>query len=115
PGGSVLARFDLRFTRTDPGNTTLASLFLVPHTAVLPASVQTVQLSVVGIFADGRILNLTAATAGTTYVNGNTNVATVDSNGLVTAVAGGSTTVSATNQNRTVASQVKVERLPVLI
>ena len=113
-GGSVLTRFDLRYTPADPGTTALTSLFLVPQTAVLPVSAQTVQLSVGGIFADGRIFNLTDATTGTTYVSGNAIVATVDSRGLVTAVAGGSATISATNRNKTAASQVKVERPLVL-
>jgi hypothetical protein len=54
----------------------------------------TEQATVVGNFAQATGVTLTGAV--TNWISNNTNVLTVDGNGLITAVGGGSTTISAT-------------------
>jgi PKD repeat protein len=110
PGGSTVSSLDVSLTKADPGGATLLSLFVAPLSVVIPADQPTAQLSVGGHFADGRILNLTAASAGTTYVSGNPAVATAGKGGLITAVAGGTTGIVASNRDQVATAEVRSER-----
>ncbi len=81
--------------------------------SVLPASlifteVGTGALAVTGHYSDGSTQNLTASTTGTTYQSSNADVATVDAGGVVTAVANGTATITATNGGNTATASVLV-------
>ena len=67
PDGSVLARAS--FTLEDPDLTprALTRLLVAPETATLTPSSLQAQLSVGGVFNDGRTYNLTTGASGTTY------------------------------------------------
>ena len=59
---------------------------------------ETVQLTAVVFFADGTSANENLPSQGIYWASGNTNIAAVDTNGLVTAVARGSVSISALNE-----------------
>ena len=86
----------------------LQSLSVVPTAIDFTATVATRQLTVTGEFTDGTSLDLTAASAGTTYESDNANVASVSAGGLVTAVADGSATITARNSGKNATAQVTV-------
>lgn len=75
-------------TGCDP---TVESISVVPATATLPASA-TQQLTVIANQADGGVQDVTRTA---TYTSSDPAVATVDSNGVVTAVGGGTATITA--------------------
>jgi hypothetical protein len=54
-------------------------------------------MGVGGIYSDGVQRNITSSTDGTTYVSGNENVVTVNSEGKVTAQGSGTTTITVRN------------------
>jgi hypothetical protein len=58
------------------------------------------RLLVQGHFADGTISDLSAAATGTTYINSTPAVASIDADGLVTAIEPGRTLISARNEGR---------------
>lgn len=66
----------------------------------------TAQLSVTGYYSDGETDNLTPSSKGTSYMTSASNIATISSEGLVTAIAAGTAIVTATNQ--TVSAPVTV-------
>ncbi len=113
--GARLASFELRL-RPPPAMGTLAlhALILAPEPAVILANRRTLQLSVGGFFSDGTILNLTPSSRGTRYASGNPIVATVDAEGLVTALAGGVTTVTISNGSVRASLRGHVDLPPVL-
>jgi uncharacterized repeat protein (TIGR01451 family) len=57
------------------------------------------QLAVRGVFSDGVERTLTPANVGTSYFSANTNVATVDRNGVVTARGDGYASIMVSNAN----------------
>ena len=61
-----------------------------------------------GTFSDSMVRDLTAASTGTTWLSSNPGVVTVDADGWLTPVAGGSATVTATNGTRSVPVAVTV-------
>ncbi len=75
----------------------LAALRLDPGEDILLSGGSIQQLSVTGLQYDGSESNLTAAATGTGYDSSEPSVATVNSDGLVTAFAAGMTTITATN------------------
>ncbi len=62
-------------------------LWKVPADTENPQSYEQEQLDVDGLFSDGIVRDISASSAGTRYVSGNEKVVTVDSEGLVTAIA----------------------------
>ena len=75
-----------------------ARLLLQAPAAELAGAGETAQLIATGIFPDGLTGDLTPAVSGTAYSSSNTAVATVDPEGLVTAVAGGTVLISALHE-----------------
>jgi len=73
------------------------SLGITPATLSFTAAGQTAQLVVTATYPDGATGNVTAAGAGTNYTTSNPAIATVDANGLVTAVASGTVVIQVTN------------------
>ncbi len=64
-------------------------------------------------FPDGSVRIISAKVYGTTYVSRNTDVATVDANGMVTAVGSGETTIVARNGERETEATIVVKiKLP---
>ena len=61
--GRTLARIELAVVPPDAGGATPESLFLVPDRLLIPEDTTTAQLAVGGVFADGRIFNLTSSVA----------------------------------------------------
>ena len=111
-------------THTASGRTATANVFVVVGSvaptlvsiAVTPASSTlapgaTQQLTVTGTYSDSSTANLTA---GSTFVSASPGVATVSAGGLVTAVAVGSTTITATHtaSGRTATSSVSSPQQP---
>ncbi|MBA1443923.1 MAG: S8 family serine peptidase [Chromatiales bacterium] len=113
-GGRLLDRFDLELSLPDIGDTELVSLFVAPEEMTIPADGQTAQISVGGQFSNGLSLNLTGSSSGTQYSPLGTTVATVDTEGLVTAVAGGRTTVQVSNAGRGADVGIDVQQPPAL-
>ncbi len=59
------------------------------------------QLLIMGAYSDGHDRNLTLGSTGTTYVSSKPNIVTVNSDGLVTAVATGQAEITVTNSGKT--------------
>lgn len=74
-----------------------SSLTVAPATVSLTAAGQTVQLVVTAHYPDNSTKDVSAAAAGTNYTTSNAAIASVGPNGLVTAVAGGTVVIQATN------------------
>jgi len=70
---------------------TLSSIAVTSANSSIPAGVST-QLTATGTFSDGSTFNLTGQV---TWSSSNTSVATVNSNGLATAVGAGTVTITA--------------------
>ncbi|RLJ18333.1 hypothetical protein DJ031_11780 [bacterium endosymbiont of Escarpia laminata] len=113
-GGRLLDRFDLELSLPDIGDAELVSLFVAPEEMTIPADGQTAQISVGGQFSNGLSLNLTGSSSGTQYSPLGTAVATVNVEGLVTAVAGGRTTVQVSNAGRGADVGIDVQQPPAL-
>jgi hypothetical protein len=78
----------------------LASLFVSPASIAFSGSGKTSQLVVTGLYVGGATADLTASSSGTSYISDDPAVATVDSDGLVTAVSDGTARITATNSGR---------------
>lgn len=74
-----------------------ALLTLTPGDATLTAPAQTLALAVTATYPDGSTGDVTAGSEGTNYSTTNAAVATVGTNGVVTAVASGRVVILATN------------------
>jgi len=75
------------------GNNDLASFTITPlNTSIKPAATQ--QFSASGVFGDGSTRDITSTA---TWASSNPAIATIDASGLATAVALGSTTITATD------------------
>ena len=68
---------------------------------------QQVNLSIQGTLSDASVVDLTRSSR-TSYSSGNTSIATVDANGVVTAVGPGTTTVSIANGGQSAAVSITV-------
>lgn len=86
---------DITFEFTTPIPQTLA-LTAGATTLFQPAAVTS--LTVMASYADGPPQNVTLASRGTTYLSTNPAIATVDANGLVTAVRSGTVLIRASNE-----------------
>ncbi len=85
-----------------------ATLTLNPPTPTLTVSGATVPLTATAIFSDSSTTDVTLAVEGTNYTSSNSGIATVNSNGLVTAVASGTVLISALNEGALGLLQVQV-------
>ena len=74
-----------------------ASLSLTPASPSFTNAGQTVQLLVTAVNPDASTRNVTAASTGTNYTSSNPAIASVNADGLVTAVASGTVVIQATN------------------
>jgi len=74
-----------------------ASLSITPANPSFSAAGQTAQLLVTATYPDNSTRNVTAGNTGTNYTTSNSAIATVNANGLVTAVASGTVVIQATN------------------
>jgi len=91
--GPMVLYIDNVYFYTAGGSPTLSSIAISPDpVSVAPAGTQ--QLTVTGTYSDASMANLTA---GSTFLSGNTGVATVSGAGLVSGVAVGTTTIIATH------------------
>ncbi|HMD96237.1 MAG TPA: carboxypeptidase regulatory-like domain-containing protein [Terriglobia bacterium] len=87
--------------------TTLTTAGQTVHLAVF-ATYPTPSPADVTQFDYGTLESVTAAGSGTMYISSNPSVATVDSNGTVTAVGSGNVTITATNEGVLAAIQFQV-------
>lgn len=85
-----------------------ASLALNPPTPILTAPGATLPLTATAIYSDSSTADVTLAIDGTNYTSSNPGIATVNSNGLVTAVASGTVLISALNDGALALLQVQV-------
>ncbi len=108
----ALSAAEIQTDMTTPISTaTQTGLTVAPTSFTLASAGATQQLTVTGTFSDGTTQNQTSDPA-TTYVSSNTGVATVNSTGLVTAVANGSATITATHGSFSVPSTATVNIPP---
>jgi Bacterial Ig domain/Bacterial Ig-like domain (group 2) len=84
------------------------SLSLTASTTVLNTVGTTVQLTVTATYPDGTTANVTPVSAGTDYTTSNAGVATVTSNGLMTAVASGTAIITAFNEGTSGTISIRV-------
>src|SRR5437879_6025030 len=73
------------------------SLAISPANPSFAAAGQTVQLTVTATYPDGSTRNVSAASTGTNYTTSNAAIASITSDGLVTAVASGTVVIQSTN------------------
>jgi hypothetical protein len=69
-------------------------------------------LQVIGEFPDGTVRIISATVYGTTYLSRNTDVATVDANGVVTAISLGETVIVVRNGENETQAKVVVRSKP---
>jgi hypothetical protein len=94
---------------SNPG--TLVALHLNIKTNMTKGGLQNATL-----FADfTAVTNVNAAGLGATYTSANTNVATVDVNGVITARAGGSTTITASYSGKNSSQPLTVVEKPTVL
>jgi hypothetical protein len=86
----------------------LERLSLTPNELTFREVGATQQLSLIGTFSDSSNRDLTAAATGTVYTSSDSSTARVSADGLVTAVAPGSATLTAANGSFSATAQVKV-------
>ncbi len=114
--GDVIATLDISVVPPPTTLPSLDALLIGPSPAVIGGSdPDDLQFGVAGIFENGLILNLTRTASGTTYSVGQPAIAGIDSQGLVTATAGGTTVVTALNGAGRISTQLTVDRAPVLV
>ncbi|MBI3756531.1 MAG: Ig-like domain-containing protein [Deltaproteobacteria bacterium] len=92
-GAANLPTVQLDVVTPIPSSITLSA----PKTTLTTAG-DTAQLTVTAKFPDGSTKDVSAVSAGSTYTNSNAKVATVSSDGLVTAVSSGTVIISALNE-----------------
>lgn len=85
-----------------------ASLAIAPGTVTLTSGATTQQLTVTATAFTGSTSDVTNSSTGTTYVSSDPTKATVAVNGLVTRVAIGTTTITASNGNKSTTRLVTV-------
>ena len=84
------------------------SIVMTAQSPSLTAAGQTTQLTVTGTLTNGSQTNLSTQALGTLYVSSNPQIATVSSNGLVTAVGAGAVIVTARNEGATATVSLSV-------
>ena len=94
--------------RTAMPKADLISLRLGPEPMVLSDAVPMLSIGVAGFYADGQVFNLSSPDSGTGYQSSPVQVATIDDAGSVTAGAGGSATIVATNGKITQGLRIRV-------
>lgn len=88
-------------------------LWKVPAGTKGSQSYEQEQLDVDGLFSDGIVRDISSSSAGTRYVvSNNENIITVDSEGLVTAIAIGKAQIIIKNGNKQEAVDVSVKQKP---
>ncbi len=95
PADGIIQVADVVFDDPQP---VAASLSLTAPATTLTSAGQTVQLTATASYPDGSTAGVSAAAAGTSYTISNPAIATVDGDGLVTALASGTVLVSAANE-----------------
>ena len=104
-GGIATQAFSVSVTAAP----SLESIDVTPGSMRFEAGGATAQLDVTGRRSNGSMVALTTAAAGTTYENSNPFVASISADGLVTAVANGTSTITARNGGLTDSAAVVVE------
>ena len=104
--GETFVIENLTFSDTPPSIP--LSLTAIPDPPTLTEIGQTAQVTVVATMGDGTEENVTSSTNGTTYRISNTAIASVNSDGLVTALAEGSVFITAVNEGATAVTQLQV-------
>jgi uncharacterized protein YjdB len=89
-------------------NATPNAIDLTPDTALLRSIATPLQLAVSGDFGAAGLRDQTLGSRGTTYVSSAPAIATVSTNGLVTAVSPGMITITATNRGQSDVSMIDV-------
>jgi len=84
------------------------SIAIVPDQPTLTEPGQTIPVRITATYADGTTDDLTPQSAGTSYRISNPAIATIDQDGLVTALTDGSVFVTAVNQGATAVTQLNV-------
>jgi hypothetical protein len=95
PTDGVVDVAEIRFDAPAP---IAASLTLISPVTLLTSAGATTQLTVRATYSNGSIADLSRAVQGTNYFTSNPRVATVDADGLVSAVSSGTTLLSAMNE-----------------
>lgn len=97
---------DLTLTLTPPPFP--ESIRAIPDVPTLTQIGETTQLRVTGTLIDGSTMDLTPRTAWTVYRTSNPEIATVDSDGVVTAVSPGMVFITAMNEAAIAVAQVDI-------
>ena len=107
--GTTVTELSLQVLDVERLTASVEALFVAPRPVVIGAGQRTSPLSVGAQLSDGRLINVTASVYGTHYTSSDVRVATVDNNGLVTAVAGGRTVITVTNESASTTTSVVVQ------
>ena len=94
PNGETLIT-DISFSTDSPIPVTLE--ITSPATTLTPAATGA-QLVSTGMLADGRLIDLTLADSGTSYLSSNPSIATVSPDGFVNAISSGNVLITATHE-----------------
>ena len=97
--GALVASLDLRLVPMSLANRTIRSLRVAPASIDIAATARGAQATVAAELEDGRVVNVTHD-AGTAFSTADAQVATVGSDGFVTAVAGGETVLRRATASR---------------
>ena len=84
------------------------SLLIGPAAINLTSVGQTAQLAVTATYPDGSTKDVSPGSSGTNYTISNSSIATITSNGLVTAVSSGNVVVQANNDGATGITMISV-------
>src|SRR4029079_10906034 len=106
--GAVVTSFAFKLTALDLSTVALQTLTINPSVVSVDDENVVAQVAVTARLADGRTVNVTTGASGTSYAVSNPAVAQVTADGLVVAVAGGSTELVAKNGAATGAALVQV-------
>ena len=93
----------------------MRALHVAPAVVDIPDDNSPQQLSVGGLFSDGRFRNLTSSASGTGYRPTDPLIATASSEGMVSGVAGGVTEVIVQNSGVSASARVQVQLPSTLI
>ena len=108
-GATDIASLVIRLTPPPVAGSAIQSMFITPQRLDLNDAARSGQLGVGGVLNNGRIVNLTSSSTGTTYRSADDRIASVDAGGLVTAVAGGRVDIVVTNGEQTALAAVRVD------
>ena len=121
PNGNVLYGRSLQFTVQDRDRIGIGDIFLTPTPPVAPWSItatpdktllgvpDSTQVRVLALYTNATQGDVTPRSAWTTYQSSNPGVATVDPNGVVTAVGAGTVIITARNEGATATTSIKVD------